>query len=939
MSFAVNNSTSPRPLARRLFRWTLQAALVAALVVQLRVLSDGGLRLPDFAREKIVGRLAEEGLLLDADAIWLDPRGRVLVLRPRLGLAGHDSAFASARAVSVHFRRRGLLVGEFQPTRVETADLALTLPAMASPTGARQPLLQNGEFRLARPAGTGAWRVEQASARLLEVPAAFAGTLPAARGDPGARRPLAEVARETVRQAGAIYRRLAALPLASLRVVRVDLSGEDLALAAELDHLEAPAHPALPPALVGASLDEVSLRFSLPLFALLEDPDAAAELRLLAGRVSAPPALQLRGEGLVLRARLPRAAGGPPLDGATILADLAFDRIEKLDTVVPPAPLLATARVSPVGRALRLDFATRLADAPWQAGFVGDGLAQSGALTASGPLTPALLELVRPYLPEKARPILELTDPLELDLSAELAPGLRPGRVVARAAAGRAVAGRVPFDRAAAVLDYDPAGKSLRADDLLLVQGDSLAAGSYAMDTETLAYRFLLAGPFRPASINNWFSGWWTGFWGNFAFGLHPPGADVDIQGVWRESERTTVFVRADSDRMRLRELDLDSLHTRLVVSAGAFDILGFQGAAGPFAAAGRFARVLGPDREGWSYMSFDVRSDFPVEALPKLFPDEAPALVSAFAFTTAPRLHLRGEAHGPASDRAGSQRYDLDLAATAPLRYGGFPLDHLSLRLERRDADLHLRDIRAGFASGVALGDAKLSGPDDQRWLAFDLALGDADLDLVQSRWLEFRERRDTEGVPPAAAPAKVPDAKAPIPTEPHTPPPPPAKAMGGRLSMRLVATGPLDDPLGFSGRGEAKITGADLARIRLMGPFSSLLSELGVGFATVKLTEADARLSLDRRRVVFEELRLTGPSALVESKGVYLLPAGELDFKAKMRPFEQREGILGTAAGFVLSPLTHALEVELSGTIDEPTWSFSYGPTKLFRRITDRF
>ncbi len=901
----------------RLLRWSLWLLLTAALILQLRALSEGGIRVPAFVQERLAARLAEEGLRFEADAIWLDPRGRMLILRPRLGLEAQDGPFASARAVAVQVRRRALLAGELRPTRIELAELALTLPAIASPTGTRQPLLQAGEFRLTRPGGSGEWRVEQASARLLDIPASFAGSLPAARGEPAERRPPAQIAREVIRQSAALYRQLAALPLESIRVVRVDLSPEHLSFSAELDHLQAPAHPALPPALVGAALEQVSLQVSLPLFAPLRARPADAELRLQAARVSAPPALGLRGEDLVLRAS----------PGPTLSADLAFARIEKTDMALPPAPLLASARYSAGEGSLLLDLSTRLADAPWRARFLGSALDESGGLEAAGSLTPALLEFARPFLPEKARPILELTDPLALDLTARLAPGLRPGRVVARASSGRAVAGRVPFDRAAAVLVYDPAAKSFHADDLLLVQGDSLAAGSYAMDTETLAFRFLLAGPFRPASINNWFSGWWSGFWENFSFGLHPPAADVDIQGVWREPERTTVFVRADSDRMRLRELDLDILHTRLVVADGFFDILGFHGVAGPFVADGRFSRLLGPDRKDWTYTNFDVRSNFPVEALPKLFPEEAPELIAPFALTTAPRIHLRGEAHGPASPLAGRQRYDLDIAATSPLRYGGFPLDHLSVRLERRDSEIHLNDIRAGFANGVALGTAKLSGPDDARWLAFELALGDADLDFVQSRWAEFRERRD--------AGAAVSDEI----TQTHTPPPPPSRAMGGRLSMRLAATGPLDEPLGFSGRGEARITGADLARIRLMGPLSGLLGELGIGFGTVKLTDADARLALDRNRVVFEELRLTGPSALVEARGTYTLPQGGLDFNAKLRPFEQRDGILGTTVDFVLSPLSRVLEVELGGTLDEPTWNFAYGPTRLFRRITDRF
>ena len=37
-----------------------------------------------------------------------------------------------------------------------------------------------------------------------------------------------------------------------------------------------------------------------------------------------------------------------------------------------------------------------------------------------------------------------------------------------------------------------------------------------------------------------------------------------------------------------------------------------------------------------------------------------------------------------------------------------------------------------------------------------------------------------------------------------------------------------------------------------------------------------------------------------------------------------------------FVLTPLSNVLEVELGGTLEEPDWTFTYGPTRLLRRIT---
>jgi hypothetical protein len=886
-----------------LLRWTLWLGLAAALALQLRIHAHGGLRLPAFAETYLNQQLAAQGLVFHADAIWLDPRGRILLQAPRASLATPGDtdppAFASARAATLQIRRRALFAGRIDLLRAELTGLQLSLPPLFSPSGATQPLLQTGEFRLARPSADQPWRVEQASARVLAIPTTFTGALPAFERDPDAPAKPANVhVRLGLRHAANTYRQLAAFPLDSVRHLRIELSPERLVASAEIPALRVPDHPALPAAVVGASLQDAHIAISYS----FADP-AQNELRIDAGALAAatvesgPLALRLRRDAV-----------------SNLSADLAATGIRKADTHLPAVPVVASLRYAPAERRLSGALDLLLADAPWGLDLDGSPADRSGRAAARGDLTPALLELVRPFLPEKARPILTLSDPVQLDLTADFAPGGHPVLVLARASAGRAVARDVRFDRAGAVLRYEPAAGRLRADELLLVQDDSGAIGSYEMDTRTLAFRFLLGGRLRPMGIEGWFSGWWDGLWANFIFGPAPPGAEVDIQGVWRHPQRTTVFVGANSGPMQLRELALDTLATRLYIADGLVDALGFHATRETHAAAGRFTRRTLPRNGPWTNLAFDVRASFPADALPALFGDQGRSIVAPFALDSAPAIHLVGETFGPGSaERSGQQRYRLDLSTGSPLRYAHFPLDHLAVRLERRDDEIHLKDLRAGLAAGLATGQAVLSGPANARWLAFDLALADADLDRTIANWREFQTARN-----PAAKNVT------------------PEKPLGGKLALRLAATGPADQPLKFSGQGDARITGANLASIRLLGRFSELLSGLGIGLSTLKLTDADTRFSLDRDRVLFAPIKLSGPSALIEAAGTYRLPDGTLDFNAKVRPFEKRDGILGSTADFVLSPLSSALEVELAGTLEHPDWIFAYGPTQLFRRIT---
>ena len=903
-------------LCGRLLLWSLWLILAAALVFQVRILQDGGLRVPGPALELITQRLASEGLYLAAGEVWLDPHGRVLVRDARLGLAGQNDAFASTETISLQLRRRELLRGRVVPTGLEISGLRLSLPAPLSPSGIAEPLLTGGEFRFARPAGGVAWLLTQSSARILGVPTNFSGAPPSLSPSTAPRPPVAGNVRDILARAAGIYRSLAALPLDSIRSLHIDLAPGSLSVTAEIPHLLAPAQPAIPAALAGTSLEEVQITFNLPLApdgALTDTPD----IRLQAKRFSTPAALALAGEQLSLRLRSDTPA--------TYLADLTLDRLQKTGLAVPPIPLVATVRYrrDPAMPRLEAWVSTRLADAPWSLDLTGDPAARAGEISAQGALTPALLAVARPFLPAKARSLFSISDPIALAATITLTPGGHPEHARLRFTTGRATAHAVDWDRASADIVYDAATRRIVADPARLMLADCGASGTYEMDVDTLDYRFLLAGSLRPMLIQGWFTEWWDDLWGNFTFGPHPPEAEIDIRGTWGEPDRSDVFVGVHSGPMRLRGLSIDSLATRIRTHEHRVEVHGFRATARDRAASGTFTRIYNPILDTWAHMAFDIRSDLPIESIPLLFPVEGPALVEPLTLTAPPSLHLAGELFGPGRpEKNQSQDYVLEVATAAPLHYQGFPLDHLSLRVERHGEELFLEDIRAGFADGLATGRAVLSGPEEQRWLALDMRLAAANLDLTLVRWREFQATR------PALPSPDTPATKA-------RPEPEKTRPLGGSLALSLKATGPLADPLGLSGQGEGVVSGADLARIRLLGGLSGLLSDLGIGLGTVRLNGAQAGFQLDRNRLAFQSLRLTGPSALVEARGDYTLDTGRLAFNARVRPFEQSTGLLSSTAGLVLTPLSSALEVQLSGTLEKPEWTFAYGPGRLLRRI----
>jgi hypothetical protein len=118
-------------------------------------------------------------------------------------------------------------------------------------------------------------------------------------------------------------------------------------------------------------------------------------------------------------------------------------------------------------------------------------------------------------------------------------------------------------------------------------------------------------------------------------------------------------------------------------------------------------------------------------------------------------------------------------------------------------------------------------------------------------------------------------------------------------------------------------------------LGPLSQALSGSFINFGSFSLNRVETGFELMGDRVRFPDMRVTGPSALLEAKGDYQLRDGSLSFTTKVYPFDENSSVVGHAVGFVLTPLSRVLEVKLRGTMSEPSWIFSYGPSRLLNAL----
>ncbi len=151
-------------------------------------------------------------------------------------------------------------------------------------------------------------------------------------------------------------------------------------------------------------------------------------------------------------------------------------------------------------------------------------------------------------------------------------------------------------------------------------------------------------------------------------------------------------------------------------------------------------------------------------------------------------------------------------------------------------------------------------------------------------------------------------------------------------KLDFAASAEGFYDDPFSFRGDGNVALHGAEIGEVPLLGTLSELLK-----FTALRFTEARGNFKIEGTKVVFPKVELRGANSTIDAHGDYALDKRTLDFNAKIFPFQESESLLKSVVGAVLTPLSNAFEVRLTGSLEKPEWAFVMGPTNFLRALAE--
>jgi hypothetical protein len=583
------------------------------------------------------------------------------------------------------------------------------------------------------------------------------------------------------------------------------------------------------------------------------------------------------------------AAGGITVAGETIVAP-------RIEAGLSSWPALRTE----IGLMLDDEFLSVAADAH---------LAEKRArLAAEGRVGPRIISRTLRARTPRAAPYFVFGDPVWFKAEATFAPGWKFAGVSTRVAAGRLDSRGVNVTAARGRIDIK--GTSFLAHDAYAeIDGINFAHGSYWMDFATTDYRMLLDGQLLPVEISGWFKGdWWPAFWNRYFSFPAPPAASVDVAGRWKDSSLSNNFVVAHAGPATVWGGDFEKVDATVFVRPGfahGWNIAGTR-AGGRQRVTGWFKRTVTPAVREGSRFEFDFAGNPDLRLLGRMLEGRADDVIAMFAVTQPPDLHAWGVLDGSET------HYGFTGSAATPLHFLNFPLDQANVAGSVEGTDVKLDQINFVAAGGTGRMRALVTGRPDARRLGFDLFVNNAGLAHVIHTFEEFDALNAGKPYVP------TPDGKFV------------RKAGNSQLNFSLSAQGTPGDIASFVGSGNAALTGAELGEVHLFGVLSQVLSGLTLSFSSLKLDAVRTSFQVRDGVAYFPDVKVTGPSAVIDGRGRYTYETRALDFNAKFKPYDQPGSLLAAAVGLVMNPLTSILELRLTGTLGDPKWSVDFsGPS----------
>lgn len=867
----------------RVFKYLANTALAILIVIQTGVLLL--MKDPNILREKLQDAISEQTRHLDLDVrlgyLAFTPWNRVYCMDTYIGQASApDTRFAKLGQIKIGIAPLSILSGKPQVTSVQLHGADVYCPALHSPTGSQETILEDLSCTLQ--AKKGNWLLKNLSFRLHNstVSGAFPQGIPFETPDekpvPG-KDPLLPIFYNFLAKLYALQPHFALLDAPSLQLSSVGTGTIDIELTARGAQYPEVFNCGNITLFTQINPDPKNFQFSAPLVAKLDNTLFRKQFRANQVHVHYPAPTILGGKPEMFPLLAKVSTTGILFNNepaGRFIGDIRMDNPDDLE-------LHGTLGFD--NSYLALDSQIRLD-------------AQSVEAKARINLHPTDLKHFHAFIPRKYLDVVKFRNPVKGSIAATLAEGWKPTNAQFKLETGQLVVMDVPLNRLQASGYYTPG--NLRLDNFSIGLKPGNVSGELDQNLENLDYRLRLHGEFFPYQINPWMMDWWDDLWGRFKFTGLPVKGDFSLEGRWDDLTRRDIFGEAHIFTASYKGVPFSKVTGRLRSIPKYTELFDLSAKFQSGHADGSISWILHPTkRDRLSSQRFSLQGQLLPETAGKLFGKDVTNALADFDTKEPAQVLSSGVIYGnePPEFLGPDPKDTYTIQCKAKeVAYHSIPLQDLNINFEANGPGITIRPMNFRFAGGRAEGwltHGKTGSDDTPMEISLDLK------DANKKAALQHLSQS-----PRMAGKIKAPSADSS------------EKAI--LESFQLQARGHPDDFTSFVGKGKIRLQDPDLAKVNMLSLLSKELTGLTLPLISYKFNKMETGFVLKNKHLVIEPgpLLISGTSAKVEAKGKINLTNSKLDFRVKLLPL----GI----------PLAGILEMRLGGNLDKPVWNPSMLP-----------
>lgn len=883
-----------------LFQWCYSAIvllLVAATIFAGYVATLDDIPVPRFIIREIQDQLKTKRIVLEMEGVRFQPNGRIIFDKPELYSTELGSTIISAEFASTKIKLSHLIFGDLAIDEIRIAGGEFILPAMVTPSG--EPTTAVSSINLEATLRAQQWRIHFANCAIGNLKLSLAGRLDDSlisipKPKPDAPKP--SITQAILKLAPQMARLQKELNRLDYPYCNIDLDVENRKQTARVQ--------------VGADKLTVDPNTAVFEFLLQAQYKIGNQLTatVAADRVELPQGITARYIRLEADWQDSTPIEQPLPDHIRASATQINYRNFSLPSLV--------AEIFPGQEIHSGSLQIALPESPIVANLRHTVSTKSTEIDLQATIDAATIAAINPIASDIAKQDLgamaTLGKAVDIHAVAKLDPSFKPLHAEAFVQAGAVTLLKAGVDYAA--VHTLLTGKQIDVEEIRLRSGKQEGVIKVGYNLDTLLRRVLVEGSFDPTLINAWFKPWWGSMWEGMTFPEEGMLTYLDSKALFKRPD--TVFVTGigyvrDID---IRGLEVDELRTRIFsifhyVDLYDLELSTIEGQQALGEIQFHMDRDKRDEKDKLTGIWIQALSTLDVKKAPSIIweiAEDAQRILEPYCYDLPPFIEARSSSVRHEDEYLND--IDLVLETENNFSFYGFPFDSLDAFVHIGDdiIDIPRAEARLGGgliqASAFIVGDeldvvgAELSG------VGFGEALNAANTYFAQDG-SETAESFEPERL----------------------------LAFGGEINADFQGVGIVGDPLSFLGDGEFEITEADFGSLRLFGLLSMALEITPLRFSTLKFSEAAAQFRVERELVHFDEGKIQGSVAAVDTTGNYSIATDSLDFAAKLFPFRNSKvPLISPLVNLPLNIFSNAFEVSVTGTFSEPQLSLFNPSTK---------